>query len=406
MPELIPAASLFPIAERLIWSTRVLRGADGTPQRVSLRKVPRQQVPVTCVFGSDAEASQMHAMLHDGAKGLWYVPLWFERVRHAGSLAPGATSLSIDTTASDFRSSGGGAYALIWQDESTHEVVTVSNVAAGSITISATTKTYTGSKAVMPCRTGYLLSPPQFSRASTWAQILTAEFEVVDNQYLTGHAAATSYDNVEVLTTPAKVPNGAYGLQIDPDCLVIDTTTGRRILEAVTDFNRSTQTHQFVHTTAADCWSFRKWLHWLNGAQKSFFVPTFRDDITLAVACGSTDTSITVVNRGFGDHMGYNMLRSYVAFRPAGGDIIVRRVDAMTELSASQEQFTLDAAPGDDFALGDSLSWVDRCTLASDVVQIQWLQPGLQIVDVNMERVVNDWPVLDWGVFGSGVMAG
>lgn len=215
MPELIPAASLFPITERLIWSTQILPGGDGTPQRVGFRKVPRQQIPMTCVFGSDAEAARVHAMLHDGAKGLWYVPLWFERVRHAGALAPGATSLSLDTTASDFRSSGGGAYALIWQDETTHEVVTVSNVAAGALTISATTKTYTGSKSVMPCRTGYLLSPPAFARHSTWAQVLTAEFEAIDNQYVAGHAAAMTCDNVEILTTPAKVPGGTYQLTVE-----------------------------------------------------------------------------------------------------------------------------------------------------------------------------------------------
>lgn len=406
MPLLCPSKPVFPHSETLAWKTQILTGASGMPQRVGFRKIPRQIVEYSHPFFNEGEVAALDAMMHYNGKRIWYVPLWAQQVDHGQSLAAGATSIVLDTTAGEWLATAPGNYAVIWQSAAWHEVVTVSAVASGSLTVSALANSYSGHKVIAPCRTGYLTGQAQKRQWPSGAAVLAASYEIVDNQYVSGHVASSTYDNKEVIVAPAGMPSGIYQQSIDPNFTEVDTSTGRRVPVSETEFNRSVQSHLIFCRTAAEAWSLRKWLHALNGPQKSFLVPTFRDDLTLVTACGAADTTITVVNRGVADYQGYNFLRGYAAFRPAGQDLIVRRIDAVAELSAAQERLTLDAAPGRAFLPGESLSWVDCCAIAQDNVTLEWLMPGQCRANLSVERVVNDWPVLDWGVFGSGVMAG
>ncbi|MEN6337742.1 MAG: hypothetical protein ABFE01_26100 [Phycisphaerales bacterium] len=420
MPLLMPSKPAFPHVERLIWRTQINRGNDGSEQRVALRKVPRQILEYSFPFASDAEVAALDNRLHAYAKGIWYVPLWGQQVGHTATLTAGATAIAFSTTYGDWRSSGGGAYAVIWQSAAKHEVVTVSAVTAAGLTVSPLVNTYTGFKLVAPCRTGYLVGAVAKRRHGTGVAFLDAAWEVIDNQYVSGHTAVLSRDNCEVLTIPAGVPAGIYEQQIEHDCEEIDSATGRRVLLDVTEFNRSTQSHQFTNLTRAECWWFRRWLHAVNGPQKSFLVPTFRDDLVLAGDYSESDRTVTVVNRGFTDYMALNTMRDYVAFwieststsgiaLPTGGlplgglpDYgipgvesgavvpIVRRVDAMEEVSASTERITIDEAVGWPVAAGASLSWVDRCRIADDAVTIEWLRPDVQKVELQVSRVRNN----------------
>lgn len=388
MAVLVPSKSAFPFTERLIWRTQIVRGAGSAEQRISFRKVPRQILEYAYPFRSDAESAKVDNLVHRYAKLLWHLPLWGEQIFHEPNLTAGGTSIAVDTTNADWRAIGGGAYAVIWQSETKHEVVSVTGVEAGALTVSALANSYKGHKTLAPCRMGYLAASARGRMHSTGVKRVSLVFEVIDNQYATGHAAAMSYDDIEVLTDPAGMPGGVHETEIDPDAWVMDSPTGRRVLDPVSDYNVTTQSQEWVHKTRAACWSFRQWLHAINGPQKCFFVPTFRDDVTLAAQCLAADTTITVVNRGYSDYLTDNELLDYVAFRPSGSDIIVRRVDGMTELSATQERFTLDAAPGAIFASGSNLSWVHCCRLANDAVEIEWLENDVHRVRANLTRVM------------------
>jgi hypothetical protein len=406
MAFFLPLAPLLPFTEQLVWHTVILRGSDGTQQRISLRKVPRQIIQYSYLCPDDGAVALVDNLLHGGRSSLWSIPLWGERLAHGPALTAGATAIPGDTRYADWRDSGGGNYALIWRSAAQYEVVTVSAVAATSLTISALGSSYGGPQFIVPCRTGYLRGPVLRRRWSSGAAVVDLTYEVIDNQYVGGHAAVQSYENTEVLTLPPVFPGGQVEEGFDPDAHEIDSVTGRRVLRGVTDFGIGTQSLEWMQRTRATCWSFRQWLHHLNGAQKSFFLPTFRDDLTLAAPCATTDTIIDVVHRSYTDGLGDNLLRDYVAFRPGGGDLIVRRVTGMAELSATQERITLDAAPGVAFPIATGLCWVDRCRLAHDVVPLRWQRPEQQRVSLTLERVPNFPSLFGAGIFGMGGLAG
>ena len=398
---------VFPCTEILQWNTQILYSADGSEQRVGLRKVPRQIFTYEYPLASDAEVARMDAILHYNAKRLWYIPIWPEQTIHTANLAAGATTITMDTTNADYRGSTKiGNYAVIWKSASQYEVVTVSTVAAGTLTVSALANIYAGSKVIAPCRTGYMVGASRKQRWQTGVAMLELTFEIIDNLPVEDWESTHSIDNIEILVTPSYVPGRVYDHQVDPDIIVIDTATGRRTIGTVSDFNINMQTHQWANWSKADSWSFRQWLHWITGRQKCFLVPTFRNDITLAAQCAAADTTITVVNRGFTDYMGYNLLRTYLAFRPAGSDPVVRRVTSMTELSATQEQLGISAKPDAIYAAGSNLCWVDICRLASDTVELTWHKPGCHTCEAMLTRVKNPATIFGEGLFGIGVMAG
>lgn len=385
MPILPFAKPTFPFEEQLVWKTQILVSADGSEQRLALRKIPRQRLTYTYPLKNDAEVARMDAILHYNAQQLWYVPLWGEQSYHAADLGAGATSISFDTTGAAYHAVEGNTVA-IWQAGQS-EVVAVSAVTSTALTTAALANGYRGNKVIAPCRTGYLLAGATKQRYRGGAALLTLSFELIDNFFISGHSVAASYEGTEVLTTPARMPGGRYSQRIDPNVIVLDSDTGRRTVAAVADFAVNAQSHQFVCDGKATVWDLRQWLHHIAGRQKSFLVPTFRDDLLLSQACGAGDTTIDVAHRGFDDYMGANALRRYLAFRPSGSDPVVRRVTGITELSATEERVAINASPGAAYAIGAGLSWVDQCRLASDTVALHWIRPGVATVDTQLVRV-------------------
>lgn len=390
--------------EQLLWRTEVLTGADGSEQRRAYRTVPRQRLTYRYAAAGDRKAAEIEAQLYAGLKTAWYVPLWPQQVRYSGTLSAAATSLTVDTTAGQFHSSGA---VLIWQDAATYEFATVSAQTDTTLTVAALTNSYSGRFYVVPVRSGYLRQPVSATRYPSGALVLDATFEVTDNVRVTGHTADQTVDNTELIETPAYWPHGAADLSHDPDVFWLESRNGALEISAVSDYPITLQPHRFVATDRAAAWSLRQRLHAWYGRQQSFFVPTFRKDFRLTRAVGAADTEIYVSDRDFATHYAADRYRCYVAFRSAGGTALtVRRVTAIAAAGGGEEKLTLSAAAGSAFANSALLCWVDRCRLASDAVTLEWVMPGKCLCDVQLLRLPS-WPSLyGTGIYGEGIYGG
>jgi hypothetical protein len=389
MPLLVPGKPAFPYIERLVFNTQTLAGGDRSPQRIARRKVPRQVLEYTYPFKDEAVPA-FDNLLHYNARRTWYVPQWGEQVKVGPRLTAGTASIPIDTRNADWRSTAYGNYAVLWQSPTVNEVTEVTAVLPTTLTVSPLTNAYSGPAHIAPCRTGYLLTPPERQRWSSGYTKITMAFEVIDNGTVDGFgfpgSFAASYDGIPLVTAPGGLPGAIYSGRTDPSAVEIANGTGRRLLVEGGDFNSDTQSHLFVNPTRAACYQFRQFLHWAAGGQKSFLVPTFRRDMTLSTSCLASATTLIVNHAHLADYLGDNPLRDYIALRPGLGTPIVRRIEGVVELDASREQLTLDDPIGTAFVAGTAVSWVDACCLP-DGIEIEWRRADWNMANVTLTRV-------------------
>ena len=333
----------------------------------------------------DADVASLDPALARLGQEAWPVPCGSRCSQLEAGLAAGATSIPIDTAYADYRAS---SYALLWSSPTLAEIVSVSTVAAASLTIAATANAFDAGAWVMPCRRGYLV-PAEKRKYVGPAAVVDMTFEVVDNAAVTRTvdetAALTTYDGYEVLIDPVRYAASQWTESIDPDAVRQDSGTGIFEVRSNSDFNEVTQDHGWQCATKQAAWLVRQFLHAVRGRQVAFLVPTWRKDLTLSRAAGGADTTLYVVNRGFAT-MGLNTLRTYVMFRPAGAAPVVRKVTGIAAVSATEESIEVNTAPGA-FAAGTDFCWVDKCRLGADDIEIEWRGRGKMGCNTRFVRV-------------------
>jgi hypothetical protein len=196
-----------------------------------------------------------------------------------------------------------------------------------------------------------------------------------------------TYDGYTVLLKPHHFVEKEDNEIHDPEVIIADAMTGAVEAVSQTDFNQIVTPYAWRNDTKARSWEFRQWLHSIVGRQKAFLVPTYRSDFVLSRICGAADTSIYVTNRGRTQFVGVNDLRTYLAFRASATTIVPRKIVGMSVVDDDEERIDLNAAPGQIFAAGTSLCWLDRCTLAVDTVEMEWHYRGRNTGETMFMRV-------------------
>lgn len=392
-PDLAPLVGqwTWPATERLRFLTQIIAGHDRTEQRIAHRcdvaglAVPNQIFSTQLAVFGDEAAARLEAMLDGWLKQTWAVPVWPMAQRHTATLPAGSTALAVDTRWCDYRADG---LAMIWQSDSAYEVVVVDSVADSALTLKdGTLAAYAGGKWILPCRIGWVTSATDLVRYGGGVVAgLAWEIDGGDLAAVTGYAAAMEYDGMTVVTDPAR-STGDFGSSHDSDFAVLGGDTGPFEIVSNSVVNEVSQTHGWICRTLEEAWRLRQFVHAMKGRQSAFLVPTFKRDLVLSRDAAPSDTVLYVAHRGLTANRSADSQRTYLAFRPAGGSIVVRRITNIAEVSASEEAITLYSSGGLTCAAGQSLCWVDKCRLASDEVVFEWLGRGKMTCSAQLTRV-------------------
>lgn len=376
----------WPIRERLIFHTQILQSHDRTEQRIAMRQgIAEHSVGTELFLESDNACSRLNSVLHTYLKLTWPVPLWFEAERHEGLLPAGSSSIAINTRYADFRENG---MALIWQNPSWHELVPIETVEQDSLILSSeTVNSFEGVKFIMPIRRGRCIEPSRVRRYCA-AGLAELSWRIEDVQKITGFTPELVYDGYTVLTEPSYLASDHAESLHDPDIALLDGETGPFEIISNSDYNQIGQPHIWQPQTKEACWELRQFLHDVKGRQKAFLVPTFKRDLTLTRPVGPAETSIYVAHADL-IQMGANDLRTYLAFRPAGLPIIVRKIMDISLVSDDEERIDISASTDKTFDMNESLCWVDKCRLAADDIEWRWYERGKATVETSLIRVTN-----------------
>jgi len=357
------------LSETLEWLTDILTSKDGSLQRICLRQAPRQRFRLPLLIESDQEQARLDAALFSWQKRAWGLPIWPEMVIHTATITADDTVIAVDTTNADFRDAG---LAVIWQSPTQAEVIQVETVAADSLTLSSPVQgTFTGRKLIMPCRIAQMSAPTSRQIHSAGPAIIEAFFAVKDNVLLTGYTPPVTYKGLPVLTEATAV-DPTQRKSSDGDTILTDYETGDFQYFSDSEFNIRLQSHLFYNDTKAAAWQFRLFLHSLYGRQGAVYIPTHKNDLSLAEGFGSSDTSFNIENIGLADNMGLNALRTDLAFIFPDGTPLYREITGIVD-SGSEEIVSIDSSLGVAVEPGDCMiCFLDKVCLAADDVELIW----------------------------------
>jgi hypothetical protein len=348
---LFPFRPETPLTETLRFATDVLEHKDGSEQRIALRLAPRQEFQFDVMAEDGVERGKLENMLFGfDAAQKFEIPIWTDLTWLTSFAGIAATTLVCDTTASDFRV---GGKALLYQDYDNNELVTISAVAAGSLTVSGLTKAWPVGTEVYPVRNAIFTTPIRSRRWPTSLGQYTVQFRVTDNNrtlYAVG-AALVGFNTLTfgddtgkyVLDDPNAVQD-AVQETYERGIFALDNNTG--MLDAVSYWDRSRRgsVKTFVTSSRARLWQVRVLLHYLNGRQKSFMLPTFANDLVVKADIASGTSTISVANTGLTQ---YNALarnpRKYVRVYKTDGTFVDAQVTSVLVIDAATEQVTVSS---------------------------------------------------------------
>lgn len=222
------------MVESLEWLTDITEAHDGTEQRQRIRFAPRQSFDASVLFDNTTELSRLHLALTGWQHRLWGWPCWHEEQKLAATLSAGATSITVDTTASDYRA---GGYAIVWSSPSLYEVVDVDAVEAGAITlVEETVGAWPAGASIMPLRVARMSDQSSREDYATKATKTTISMTCTDNEALTTEASATQYLGYDVLTEAFKLTGDTTPRKIDRTIETLDPGPGAWATDARTDY--------------------------------------------------------------------------------------------------------------------------------------------------------------------------
>ena len=368
-----------PLQETLEFKTDILKSVDGTEQRISVRKHPRQifNMMFRILEGGDRRTFQIQ--LFGSQAAIVGLPMWHEARFLTSDASTDDTVIYVDTSYGDFRAN---SLVVLWRSPSDFEAQEISSFTSSSITISSNLVGNFPAQdtLVMPMRT---VRGEQKAEGRKYIKDLDEynfRFTVLDNEAdLADATPYNSYNGRVVLDDPNWIGSGqTIEDSAETYYTLIDNESAS--IFVVSDWNNAQflSTKGFVTNTPKELWQVRRLIHAFRGSQVSFYIPTFYSDVIPIAPLGAGSNEITIENIGYTDFVGGNNPFGALWLLKTDGTVIRREITATQEVDDATERLTVDANWGELVALEDidRISFMRLSRIADDKVQLQHFRPG------------------------------
>jgi len=363
--------------EGLEFSSDVIR-AYSAEQRIALTYIPRQRLNFSHIF-SPRQYQRARMMMFSSAVADWTVPLWHEN--QSITCLIGATTLTVDTTTSDYRI---GGEAILWADDETYESVTISNKSGSTLTVSATTRAYTGAL-VMPAITAKCIGGMDVSRSVEAYVNASVEFLAHDGEDLSNASLySTTHRTYPVIDDPAVIGAGSISERVQLPYDEVDNGIAGPSFDAQQSAPAQSFALGWVTTTQTALWALRQFAHYLRGKQGAFWVPEWTTGLSVQANITSAGTTITVLAVG----LNTNYETGDIMVRTTAGVLHYFRFTSVA-VSGANEVLTLSAAAGVNISTSDieRACLIHLCRLAQDRIEFVHSNPRRATVLVSCDEV-------------------
>lgn len=344
---LMPQHYEAPVKEVLSWLTDVIQSIDGTEQRIALRKQPRQVFDVTYLLdGNDRQ--RMQALLFDWMDNIFGFPVFHERIFLTAQASVGTTTYSV--SGADQVDLRVGGLALVMTNNYTYDVIEINSLTATSVvSTSPSLNAYPAGTMLMPLRTVRILNAVTGSKYRYGdLEEFRIQFEVTDNDSgaVTGSTTPGSWSiyNSRVMFDDPNFFDSGSNMQAQYNRRIyrIDNQTGKVTQSSPWDRNKVGLEKGFFLRNRADLLAFRKLLTSLRGKQKSFYLPTFTNDLTLAANLVISTDTMDIEAVEYVRLVRNRLPMSLFKITFTDGTSLVRTVTASATVSTSVERLTLN----------------------------------------------------------------
>ncbi len=376
----MPAPTVFPIrpsgrAELTLeygYPTDIFRSDSGSEQRRQLASLAHRALEIPA-FTVDERDTQIAESLVYSSQGLPLgVPLWPFAQKLTAQAASGATSFSIPEATPVPWPTGG--YVLLFQDARNYEALRF-NTGSGT-----TVTTLDPSTRIWP--TGTLLLPLMDGRLDGNHRAARATVKKLDSSFrfdldpaaaaAVGTAPVSAYLGYDLLDLPPRAEElGTDGNQ--RLLLELAPATQVRAIERPEPVGAGTQELTWICQSRSAVAALLAFLADRRGRAVPFWLPTWRQDLTLSQAALSGASTLRVHRTGYGERVfPTGPYRRRLALRPPGGTVAAREVLSVTDMGDGTEQLTLQATIPADLPLGSMVMHLMLCRLDRDLVPLEF----------------------------------
>lgn len=340
--------------EAVEWMSDVL-GSRSSEQRVSIRNTPRQYLYPRYILGQQQFSLAKELVRKNYGREL-LVPVWHDLVT-VGNLTSGQTSVTADAGQIDLAV---GDSVVLWESDTKHAVRAVDGIVAGSVILNAAIGQNLSRALLIPVRVARFAAYATFNRGShEWTELECA-FQYQAPRDLSSNIYPLSYNSIPVITDRSFV-FGTFEESLGRDVEVVDFGIGKWSQhDAQTVSQISTQMNWFCRDRSK-LWAVRRFLHLCKGRQRSFWLPSYNNDLKLAATLGSASTTLTTDSIAL-------TAPFFIQINRWSGANIQRYVSA-----GGPTSWTLDSATGVALTVADveSISIMKLMRFDADRVEIQ-----------------------------------
>lgn len=358
------------IQERLDWLTEILQSESAAEQRRSLRIAPRRTFAGPMLIDG-RERQLLDLVLFGWGARLWALPIWPDIQLLSAAVSAGAVRINCATQYLDFHA--GGLALLRGESAFVVEVAEVLAVDATGIDLRRPIQqAWPAGSRLYPARTAQLVEQPQRSRLTDMAESADVEFLVMEPSDWPEVMPATLYRGWPVLETP---PDESEDITSQYERLLstLDSGFALPLLTDVAARALPVRSWRWLEQGRAERAALRSLLYALRGQQAAIWIPSHADDLTPVATIASAATTIDIAWCGYTRFGQAKPGRRDIRIELYSGTAYHRRITGSTEISASVERISIDAALGANVepAAIMRISWIVLSRGSSDQVTIE-----------------------------------
>lgn len=367
---IFPFAPEGPLTEELEFLTDILEHLDGSEQRVKMRKNPRQSFAWRTRRDGD-DRRYLENQLYDWQTSVFGVGMWHEATLLTQAATASDLTINVQTTDyADYRV-GGLAMVIDKVNRKLLDALEIDSFTGTTITFtSGLNNSFPAGAFVMPMRTCFAQQEVGGSRAIVNLGQKDIRFRVIDNDSNLGDVSAwSSFNSKVLLDDPNRVQREIQDRMLKR-LYPHDGDTGAFSQESRWDRGKRITQKGWTTSSRQELWELRQLLHALGGRQTSFYLPTFYDELVLALPLTNGSDSATFEN------VGYNRFaqdrRVYVRFLLTDGTVIIKEVLSSSEVDEDSETITFTDTWSQDYAIDEveRIDYIETMRLDSDTITI------------------------------------
>jgi hypothetical protein len=213
-------------------------------------------------------------------------------------------------------------------------------------------------------------------------------FDYYPDTYEHAFTAFTQYKTYDVVEMRPAVSGGLVE-RSERLMYLLDPLTG--VVDYKDRFGYPDETFplSFYLNSRSKIWDFKGWLANLAGKAKPFWVPSWRNDLTMVSDFPQGQTIITMRNVGYSKFIKQNPYRSHLYFIMANGSTYMTQITGSEEISGTEEKLTLGTAYGSDIVAADvvQICFLNSVRLASDEVNIQYTRADEAVCSMSVQVI-------------------